>query len=219
MFYSKYIDGVNLLTLKYNTPYERKRSEINLIYEDDELRQIGFYHEVYINESKNMKAFECVVSRGVPGSILNDFDREKSQIETYKDGIGSIYKDTSSLVLDTAGKQYEISIVRNDADIKRVDCSEKDIIVIAPSVDDQSIFFEDPKKIIGYIDFLYSLDIVPFFFFFFINSFDRKGFVRIEDVIAYGGGKSAFPLEHYLPPPIIPRRRGSIRTTWHMRFE
>lgn len=35
-----------------------------------------------------MKAFECVVSRGVPGSILNDFDREKSQIETYKDKIG-----------------------------------------------------------------------------------------------------------------------------------
>ena len=119
MFYSKYIDGVNLLTLKYNTPYERKRSEINLVYEDDTLRQIGFYHEVYINESKDMKAFEYVVSRGVPGSILDDFDREKSQIETYKN------KDTSSLILNTEGKQYEISIVTNNGDTKHVDCSKK----------------------------------------------------------------------------------------------
>lgn len=202
MFCSKYIDGVNLLTLRYNTPYERKRSEINLVYEDDELRQIGFYHEVYINESKDMKAFECVVSRGVPGSILDDFDREKSQIETYKD------KDTSSLVLDTTGKQYEISIVTNNSDTKRIiDCSEKNIIKIVPCDDDQSIFFEDQKKIIGYIDFLYSLDIVPFLCRSFINSFDRKGFVCIEDVIAYGGGKRAFPLEHYLPPPTIPKIR------------
>lgn len=211
MFYSKYIDGVNLLTLKYNTPYERKRSEINLVYEDDELRQIGFYHEVYINESKDMKVFEYVVTRGVPGSILDDFDREKSQIETYKD------KDTSSLVLDTAGKQYEISMVRDNVDIKRVDCSEKDVIIIAPCVDDQSIFFEDPKKTIGYIDFLYSLDIVPFLCRSFINSFDRKQFVRIEDVIAYGGDKGAFPLEHYSPPII--RRRKRTRTPWQMSIE
>lgn len=212
MFCSKYIDGVNLLTLKYNTPYERKRSEINLVYEDDELRQIGFYHEVYINESKDMKVFEYVITRGVPGSILNDFDREKSQIETYKD------KDTSSLVLDTAGKQYEISIVTNNSDIKRIiDCSEKEVIIIAPCVDDQSIFFEDPKKTIGYIDFLYSLDIVPFLCRSFINSFDRKRFVRIEDVIAYGGGKGAFPLEHYLPPPIIRKRR--IRMPWQISID
>lgn len=211
MFYSKYIDGVNLLTLKYNTPYERKRSEINLVYEDDTLRQIGFYHEVYINESKDMKAFEYVVSRGVPGSILDDFDREKSQIETYKN------KDTSSLILNTEGKQYEISIVTNNGDTKHVDCSKKDIIVMAPSVDDQSIFFEDQKRIVGYINFLYSLDIVPFLCRSFINSFDRKGFVCIEDVIAYGGGKSAFPLEHYSPP--IVHRRKRILTPWHIRCD
>lgn len=115
------------------------------------------------------------------------------------------------------GKQYEITIVRNNSDIKRVDCSKKDVIIISPCVDDQSIFFEDPKKTIGYIDFLYSLDIVPFLCRSFINSFDRKGFERIEDVIDYGGGKRAFPLEHYSPPII--RRRRRTRTPWQMSIE